>query len=108
MRQFKAEYAELDHQPVFVVAGGVGANRLIRTMLADQAEKEGFAFSVPPIGLCTDNAVMIAWAAAERRKAGLPADDLDFAPRPRWPLDPNAAILKGKRPKANVEGNKVS
>ena len=108
MRQFKAEYAELDHQPVFVVAGGVGANRLIRTMLADKAEKEGFAFSVPPIGLCTDNAVMIAWAAAERRKAGLSADDLDFVPRPRWPLDPDAAILKGKRPKANLEGKKVS
>ena len=99
MRQFKTEYPELDHQPVFVVAGGVGANTLIRSMLADKADTEGFAFAVPPIGLCTDNAVMIAWAAAERRQAGLAADDLDFAPRPRWPLDPDAAVLKGKRPK---------
>lgn len=106
MRRFCVDFPQLDHQPVFVVAGGVGANKLIRQMLFDKAQTEGFAFSVPPIGLCTDNAVMIAWAAAERRKAGLAADDLDFAPRPRWPLDPDAAILKGKRPKTNsAEGN---
>ena len=33
---------------------------------------------------------MIAWAGLERLKLGL-TDELDFAPRPRWPLDPEAA-----------------
>ncbi len=44
----------------------------------------------PPLALCTDNAAMIAWAGIERLRLGL-IDRLDFAPRPRWPLDPNAA-----------------
>jgi N6-L-threonylcarbamoyladenine synthase len=99
MHRFKTECPDLNRRPVFVVAGGVGANRLIRTMLAEEAEREGFDFSVPPAQLCTDNAVMIAWAAAERRQAGLVADDLNFVPQPRWSLDPDAAPLKGKRPK---------
>jgi N6-L-threonylcarbamoyladenine synthase len=34
---------------------------------------------------------MIAWAGLERLKLGL-ADALDFAPRPRWPLDPAAQV----------------
>ena len=36
--------------------------------------------------LCSDNGAMIAWAGLERFKLGL-ADNLDFAARPRWPLD---------------------
>jgi N6-L-threonylcarbamoyladenine synthase len=39
--------------------------------------------------LCTDNGAMIAWAGLERLRLGL-VDGLDFAPRPRWPLDPDA------------------
>ena len=102
MRRFKTEYPDLDISPHFVVAGGVGANTLIRSMLAKSAEKEGFIFSVPPVNLCTDNAVMIAWAGIERKEAGLEADSLEFAPRPRWPLDPDAANLKGKRVKGGI------
>ncbi|MCE2517872.1 MAG: tRNA (adenosine(37)-N6)-threonylcarbamoyltransferase complex transferase subunit TsaD [Alphaproteobacteria bacterium] len=82
--------------PGFVLAGGVGANQRIRSSLMELSAQEGFAFNVPPVHLCTDNAVMIAWAAAERMAAGLPADDLDFAPRPRWPLDPDAAPPPGR------------
>ena len=40
----------------------------------------------PPVRLCTDNAVMVAWAGLERLRLGL-VDGVDFAPRPRWPLD---------------------
>ena len=40
----------------------------------------------PPVRLCTDNAVMVAWAGIERLRLGL-VDALDFAPRPRWPLE---------------------
>jgi N6-L-threonylcarbamoyladenine synthase len=68
-----------------VVAGGVAANRGVRTALAGVAEKHALPLVAPPIRLCTDNAVMIAWAGIERLRAGL-SDPLDHAPRPRWPL----------------------
>lgn len=71
---------------LLVVAGGVAANQAVRAALADAAAAAGFALAVPPVRLCTDNAVMVAWAGIERRRAGL-ADGLDVAPRPRWPLD---------------------
>ena len=85
--------------PALVVAGGVAANRAIRATLETRTAKAGFRFIAPPLHLCTDNAVMIAWAGAERLAAGLPADKLDLAPRSRWPLDQTAtaAIGHGKR-----------
>jgi N6-L-threonylcarbamoyladenine synthase len=72
-----------------VVAGGVAANTELRTRLAALAEAQGLVLAVPPPALCTDNGAMIAWAGLERLRLGL-TDDLDFAPRPRWPLDPDA------------------
>ncbi len=42
---------------------------------------------------------MIGWAEIERLKLGL-VDALDFAPRPRWPLDPEAASRRGAGVKA--------
>jgi N6-L-threonylcarbamoyladenine synthase len=71
---------------VLIVAGGVAANGAIRAALAEVAESQGFVLVAPPVRLCTDNAVMVAWTGIERLRLGL-ADDLDFAPRPRWPLD---------------------
>ena len=70
---------------LLVVAGGVAANIAIRTALTAAAARRSAAFAAPPIRLCTDNAVMIAWAGIERLRLGL-ADPLDTAPRPRWPL----------------------
>ena len=70
---------------VLVVAGGVAANGAIRAELAKSAEAQGFALVAPPVRLCTDNAVMVAWTGIERLRLGL-TDALDFAPRPRWPL----------------------
>lgn len=69
-----------------VVAGGVAANGAVRSMIQGLADKNGMIFSAPPIGLCTDNGVMIAWAGLERFRLGL-TDSFDFRPRPRWPLD---------------------
>ena len=43
---------------------------------------------------CTDNAAMIAIAGLEKFKKGN-FDNLDFSVKPRWPLDPKAAFLKG-------------
>ncbi len=82
-----------------VVAGGVAANRTIGGRLKALAEEHGFRFASPPPRLCTDNGVMIAWAGIERLRAGL-TDNLDFRPRPRWPLDPEAPPAAGAGVKA--------
>lgn len=68
-----------------VVAGGVAANAAVRAALSGAAAKAAVPMVAPPIRLCTDNAVMVAWAGIERLRAGL-VDPLDHAPRPRWPL----------------------
>jgi N6-L-threonylcarbamoyladenine synthase len=85
--------------PALVVAGGVAANRSVRTALQQLAEAEGRKFSVPPGWLCTDNAAMIAWAGAERFGRGL-TDALDAPARARWPLDPAADKVRGAGVKA--------
>jgi N6-L-threonylcarbamoyladenine synthase len=78
---------------LLVVAGGVAANATVRAALAKSAEAGGFMLIAPPLRLCTDNAVMVAWTGVERLRLGL-ADGLDFAPRPRWPLEELA--LRGR------------
>ncbi|MEK9661735.1 MAG: tRNA (adenosine(37)-N6)-threonylcarbamoyltransferase complex transferase subunit TsaD [Alphaproteobacteria bacterium] len=79
-----------DASPTLVVAGGVAANRTVRARLATLCDRETARLVAPPVALCTDNAAMIAWAGLERlRRSG--GDSLDFAPRPRWPLDKDAA-----------------
>ncbi len=77
----------------FAVAGGVAANRAIRGVLEAVAAARGFAFSAPPLKLCTDNAAMIAWAAAEAWARGERGGAVSA--RPRWPLDPDAAPMLG-------------
>ncbi|MFB2594322.1 tRNA (adenosine(37)-N6)-threonylcarbamoyltransferase complex transferase subunit TsaD [Paracoccus sp. p4-l81] len=81
--------------PVLAVAGGVAANGAIRDRLAAVAAQAGARFVAPPLRLCTDNAAMIAWVGHERLRAGLPADGLDLAARPRWPLDRAATPMLG-------------
>jgi len=88
-----------DRPGPLVVAGGVAANRTLRARLADLAAGRGTELKAPPVELCTDNATMIAWAGAERLRLGL-VDPLDFAPRPRWPLDPDAPPAVGAGVKA--------
>jgi len=85
--------------PALVVAGGVAANQAIRSALSDLAARDGRRFTVPPAWLCTDNAAMIAWAGAERFRAGL-TDGLDAPARARWPLDPEAERVRGAGVKA--------
>lgn len=81
--------------PALVVAGGVAANLKIRERLGALAAEKGFALHAPPLKLCGDNAAMVAWAGVERLGRGL-ADGLDFAARPRWPLDEARAGKTGQ------------
>jgi len=69
-----------------VAAGGVAANGAIRRALGGLCAEAGVKLSLPPPGLCSDNGAMIAWAGLERFRLGL-TDGMDFAARPRWPLD---------------------
>ncbi|MFZ5748648.1 MAG: tRNA (adenosine(37)-N6)-threonylcarbamoyltransferase complex transferase subunit TsaD [Pseudomonadota bacterium] len=82
-----------------VVAGGVAANTAVREGLSALADSSGLRFVAPPLWLCTDNGAMIAWAGAERFAAGL-FDSLDAPARARWPLDPDAAPVRGAGVKA--------
>ncbi|HEX5443330.1 MAG TPA: tRNA (adenosine(37)-N6)-threonylcarbamoyltransferase complex transferase subunit TsaD [Pirellulales bacterium] len=62
------------------VGGGVAANGRLRERLAEEAGRQGIELIVPPLSLCTDNAVMGA-IAIERLKAGQTAPlTLDIAP----------------------------
>jgi N6-L-threonylcarbamoyladenine synthase len=86
-----------------VVSGGVSANKEMRRRLLQAAEKRAARVFFPPPALCTDNGVMIAWAAGLRILSGLhhsqtempaKARDHDNARglvgmqvRPRWPLE---------------------
>lgn len=90
---FAAEFPALD-RPVLVVAGGVAANRAIAARLGTLCAREGWRLCAPPLELCTDNAAMIAWAAAERIAIG-EEGNMDFKPRPRWPLDDASAAAVG-------------
>lgn len=72
-----------------VVAGGVGANRLLRQRLDAAGRQKGLRVYYPELQWCTDNGAMIALAAAMRLQAGLAQPDRSYAfdVRPRWSLD---------------------
>lgn len=91
IRYFKSKYPNAKD---LVVSGGVASNTFLRNRLELLAHANDMIFSAPPIRFCTDNGVMIAWAGLERFQAGY-TNDLDFKPRPRWPLDDNAPKAAG-------------
>ena len=81
-----------------VVAGGVGANRLLRAQLNAACAQRGVRVHYPELHLCTDNGAMIALAAAMRLQSGQQQANRDYAfdVKPRWPLDaiaPAAPLL---------------
>jgi N6-L-threonylcarbamoyladenine synthase len=68
-----------------VVAGGVGANSLLRERLVAEAASRGARVFFPPLRLCTDNGAMIAFAAALKHGNG--SEGLtEFPVFPRWNL----------------------
>ena len=70
-----------------VVAGGVGANRLLRERLEQEAGRRGVRLYFPRLEFCTDNAAMIAVAGLLRLKRGDVAPGLAIEARAQWPLD---------------------
>jgi N6-L-threonylcarbamoyladenine synthase len=68
-----------------VVAGGVGANRLLRERMAAAVARQGVRVFYPRIEFCTDNAAMIAVAGMARLKAGTHEGPAIRA-RATWPL----------------------
>jgi N6-L-threonylcarbamoyladenine synthase len=93
----KKSIAALKHTGMkrLVVAGGVGANALLREQLDTACRHMGVRVHYPELHLCTDNGAMIAMAAAMRLQAGLVHDSSSpssrnpyaFDVRPRWPLN---------------------
>jgi N6-L-threonylcarbamoyladenine synthase len=77
-----------------IVAGGVGANQLLRQKLRSEMEKKSVEVFFPALEFCTDNGAMIAFAGALRLQAGQ-HDDADFSGRPRWPMSelPPVSVL---------------
>ena len=69
-----------------VVAGGVGANRLLRATLTARAAECGYAVYYPDLEFCTDNGAMIAFAGAKRLEQREAGNTLSFSVRPRWDL----------------------
>lgn len=68
-----------------VVAGGVGANRLLRQQLQEQMTVLSGEVFFPRPEFCTDNGAMIAYVGYLRLQSGQ-HDDLAVKVRPRWPL----------------------
>lgn len=69
-----------------VVAGGVGANTQLRKKLTTMATARGYQVHYPPIELCTDNGVMIAFAGALRLLQSGSNTHGAFDIKPRWDL----------------------
>jgi N6-L-threonylcarbamoyladenine synthase len=72
-----------------VVAGGVGANRRLRSQLDAACAAMGVQLHYPELQFCSDNGAMIAMAAAMRLQSGQQKASTVYAfdVKPRWPLD---------------------
>jgi len=91
-KEFKNIYDNKSN--IFVVAGGVAANKKIREVLTSLSLEENFKPIFPPINLCGDNAAMIAMVGLEKFKLKQ-FNDLNHPAKPRWSLDEDATFLKG-------------
>jgi N6-L-threonylcarbamoyladenine synthase len=69
-----------------VVAGGVGANQLLRSRLSEAIGNRGGKVFYPDLEFCTDNGAMIAFAGAMRLQQQEAQRDYRFNVKPRWDL----------------------
>jgi N6-L-threonylcarbamoyladenine synthase len=73
-----------------VVAGGVGANRQLRSRLAAIAREAGAELYFPRAEFCTDNGAMIALAGCMRLRLGT-RQGLGLGARAHWELGDSGA-----------------
>jgi N6-L-threonylcarbamoyladenine synthase len=69
-----------------VIAGGVGANQMLRSRLTTDIEKRGGKVFYPDLEFCTDNGAMIAFAGALRFAQQQGNKDYRFNVKARWNL----------------------
>ena len=82
----RALAAKLGHdEAVSLLEATLEEEKATDQKLTELAESHNFRIRIPPPRLCTDNAVMIAWAGLERLAAGA-SDPIGIGPRARWPL----------------------
>jgi N6-L-threonylcarbamoyladenine synthase len=87
-KSFRA--ASVRGRGILSMSGGVSANACLRAAAASKAEKTGVALRFAPDGLRTDNALMIAYAAAHHLAAGHSHPfGVDIAPN----FDPGALCI---------------
>ena len=81
-----------------VVAGGVGANTVLRARLNAECQMRQLRVHYPELALCTDNGAMIALAAAMRLQRGIADTSMDYAfdVLPRWSLTAPRAVAPGQ------------
>lgn len=77
--------AKLSRSQVVSVSGGVSCNRGLRAALKSRCEKAGLELLLAEPSLCTDNAGMIAFAAAQRFRLGQ-SSPLEAEVNPNLPL----------------------
>jgi len=83
--KLKQALQQTGHREI-IIAGGVGANQLLRKRIAELASDLHVKAYFPSLELCTDNGAMIAYAGYLRLKAGF-SEGLDYAVYPRWSLE---------------------
>ncbi|MCF4005965.1 tRNA (adenosine(37)-N6)-threonylcarbamoyltransferase complex transferase subunit TsaD [Corynebacterium uropygiale] len=72
---------------VLLLGGGVAANSRLRELAAARCSSACIELRVPPLGLCTDNGVMIAAVAAQLIHEGAPASPLDVGTDPSMEVE---------------------
>jgi N6-L-threonylcarbamoyladenine synthase len=82
---------EQQHCHTLVIAGGVGANKRLRTTLAKMIKQTDGELYYPRIEFCTDNGAMIAQAGCLRLLAG-ESQPLEIDARARWSMQDLKAI----------------
>lgn len=69
-----------------IIAGGVGANKHLRSRMQEFATANNIKLYYPNFEFCTDNGAMIAYAGYERFKRGAVDANWEISVKPRWPL----------------------
>jgi N6-L-threonylcarbamoyladenine synthase len=83
-RAFKALEAEDLNR--LVICGGVAANTRLRERIKEEAKRRKTHVVIPPLKLCTDNAMMIAGLGAAYLKAGRTSDGVGLDAKARSTL----------------------